>query len=162
MTDSTIEDKLNAIEQECDTYLASLGLKVKHNPEFDLILNQNLDSLRLLDEEQCSEYSVLAAIYAAYIQGESNRHSRKLKWAEHNLSIVVGKYAKNYGNDYTKYEEKKACIICENPYATKLNEIIKISMVYSESLNFMSRKIEAVSNTLLELKRSKRKTYGQG
>lgn len=160
MSDISIENKLSQIESDCDNYLKSLGVKIKHNPEFDKILEFNLDKLRLLDEEQCAEYATLAALYSLYIQTETNRHSRKLKWSNHNLDIVIGKYSKNYGDKFTKYEEKRAGIICENQYASKLNEVIKESTIYLESLNFIARKIEAISNTLLELKRSKRKVYG--
>jgi len=158
---NTIDEKLELIEKECETYLNSLGLKVKYNPEWDQLLSMNLDSLRLLDEESTAEFCVLASLYSLYIQTEFNRHSRKLKWAEHNLDVYIGRYAKDYGDSYTKYEEKRSGVICEHTNATKLAEMVKISQVYCESLNFISKKIETISNTLLELKRSKHKYRGE-
>ena len=156
MTDK-IDDKLQDIENTCNNYLRTLGVEVRHDPDFDNILQLNIHQLHLLQEDECGEYAVVAALYSTYLQIEFNKHSRKNKWANHNLDIVIGKYANNYGDKWTKYEEKRGLIICENEYAKKLNEVIKESMVFMESLNFISRKIEAISNTLTELQRTKRK-----
>ena len=153
----TIEDKLVLLDETISSYLKSLNLTIKGNPQFEEILNFDLEAIRRLTAEECSEYSCLASLFSLYIQTECNRHSAKKTWAAFNNNIILGKYSRNYGDKFTKFEERSLMCMAENEYSIKLNEVIKQATIRLETLNFLSRKIECIYQSLTDLSRSKRK-----
>lgn len=157
MNDDTIDQSLEKLENVLSTYITNLGLDTKTNPEFKTVLNMDLDYIRKLTGEECAEYATLMSIFSLHIQNEINRHNSKLSWAQHNLNMVYGKYARTMGSKYDKFEERCLMLNVENSHAIKLNDIIKISQTMTQTLNFISRKIETIYQALTELSRSKRK-----
>jgi hypothetical protein len=151
-----VEDELAKIEQMLDEYRIKLGCNIKRNQDIDNVLNYSFAQLQALTIEDCAIYAFLLEQYSMYIQQEWNRHSAKKKWAEHNLNVMVGKYGDEYGNNYTKFEEKKFKLIADNSYAQKLSELIRETSVVCEDLSFIAMKVGTQSQHLQELRKSKK------
>ncbi len=154
--ESLTQSRLKEFEQELDAMLANIGITFIQNPEVIDALQLTYEQLKNIVSEEALILACQLQQYALYIQSVYNRLDSIKGWAEHNLSVVVGKEGRNYGTDYTKYEEKRAYVINENSYAKALAKILLSSSSKAKELNHMSNKIEKYSYILLEL--SKRKT----
>lgn len=155
------EKKWKEIEQKLNDYQNNLALSIHKNNRVIEILNLDIEQLRNLQAEDCGIYSFLLTQYSTFLQKEINRHQAKNKWANHNIDIMIGKYGCNYGDKYTKLEERKLMLIADNSYAKALYDMVKFSSVICEDLSFMAKKVEIMANHLSELQRSKRTTYEQ-
>jgi hypothetical protein len=128
-------------------------------PEFDYLMNLSREELNGMSVEDCGIYEFMLSRYAYYVQKTANRVSGKLKWAEHNLWIVIGKEASSYGNNYTKFEERQLMVKTNNSVAQELNKIILIEGAKLEELQFISGKINSMSKAMSSMRNSKRKHY---
>lgn len=150
-----VDERLKEAESILNEYDSRfLVNKLIVNPEVDNILEMKQNELRALSREDCFNYAFILAQFAAALQKEHNRQYAKLKWANHNLDIVVGSEYANYGDKFTKYEVKKILIIEDNIYAKTLNKIILDAITKLEEFNFISTRISNMSDILKE--------YGKG
>lgn len=144
----TVEERWAEVDTLLEDYKKKLFLKLQVNPDVENILNLREIQIKTLDKETSNAYSYLLMQHSLYIQEEYNYHATKNAWAKHNMEIVLGRLAPNYGNKYTKWEEKKAAIILENKYAKILNEFIRETTLRMETLSFIAKKIEIMSTIL--------------
>jgi hypothetical protein len=152
----TIDDKIKELEKQLDVYDNQFCLnKVVLSPEVETILALKDEELRVLPRETCFSYAFLLAEFSLVVQKEQNRQTAKMKWAEHNLNIIVAKEQNNYGDKYTKYEIRKSMIIADNEYAKVLGDVIIKATCQIEELNFLATTINRMSDILKEYGKSK-------
>lgn len=155
--DQTVNDKLNSELKLLDDYNKSVGLNViKFNNEVEKILELPLEEIRSLSAEDLSAYGYALARYSTFLQKENNRFSSKLKWANHNLLIIIGRNGHKYGDKWTKFEERKIMVINDNEAAQSLNKIVLEATLRLEELAFMSTRVNTMSNILLEYHKTRR------
>lgn len=155
--DLTVQQKLVEAEKILDDYSKSIGTTaLKFNNEVETILGLKIDELRRFNEEECGLNAYCLAQYATFIQKEVNRHSAKLKWANHNLDIVVAKVSTNYGDKFTKWEVKRSLVVNDNEFAKALNKIVLEATLRVEELSFISSRIDKMSQILIELQKTRR------
>lgn len=151
------DDRLKETEQILDEYDKKfLVNKFGVNDEVENILGFKQELLAVLSRDDCFHYSLLLAQFALALQKEVNRQHAKLAWAKHNLDVVIGKEQSNYGDKYTKYELKKVMVINDNEYAKALNKIILDATMKIEEFNFLSARVNNMSEILKEYGKSKR------
>jgi len=157
--ESKVDEKIKELDVLLEDYSKSLGLAaIQKDKDIETILEMSHEGLKAMDSEECGIWSFRVARYAGFLQKEINRHSAKNKWAEHNLKIIIAKNQANYGDKYTKYEVRRDMIIAENSYAQVLNKLLLQTMLRIEELNFISTRVNTMSNILLDISKSKR--YG--
>lgn len=146
------QSKVNELWEQTEKtlleYRKKLCLTIQMNPQAEQILSMREVELNALDSQTRDLYSYLLMQHSLYIQQEFNYHATKHTWAKHNLEITIGKLARNYGDKWTKWEEKKVAIINENSFAKVLSDMIRETSIYMELLNFVSKKIESMSHIL--------------
>ena len=98
-----------------------------------------------MSSEEREMAGILLAQYATILQKEINGHLAKLEWAKHNLHIVIGKNSSNYGDKWTKFDERSSKVIVDNIYAISLNKMIIESTLRIKSLEFLAGKIFSIS-----------------
>jgi hypothetical protein len=151
------EEKWKQAEEILNDYSKSLGLSsISLNNESEKALNLTGDEIKKLTPEEISIQSYILAHYATFLQKEINRQSAKLKWANHNIGIVVAKVGSNYGDKWVKYDERKMLVIGDNEYAKILSDIALQATVRVEELSFLSSRISAMSEILDELHKTKK------
>lgn len=153
----TVDSRLKEVEAMLDAFDKSVGLSyIKFNADVESILQLRLEELRSLDETDCGSFSYCLAQYSSFLQKEINRHSAKLKWANHNLDIIVAKVYNNYGDKYMKADTKRSLVINDDSYAKALNKIVLETTLRIEELSFLSSRINVQSEILRELQKTKR------
>jgi len=154
---TTAKDQLAHFEKLIDSYIVKQGIHVvEYNEEALKILSMKSFELKALTSQECGELAFSLSQYALYVQQQVNEQTTRINWAKNNIKKFV---AKNLGkfDRYMKYEEKEHAVIASDEYAAKLNDILSYAQAVSDRLSFMSGKIQSISNTLIELQRSKRR-----
>ena len=155
---TTVKEQLANFESVIQSYLGKQGVhKVPFNEDAEKVLNLRQFELKAQTSEECGEMSFVLAQYALYIQQEMNAHIARVNWVTANIKQVVAERAHEFDR-YVKYEEKEQIIIATDERAGKLNEILGYARALSDRLAYMASRIQAVSNSLLELQRSKRRS----
>lgn len=154
---TTVKDQLANFESVIQSYLTKQGVhQASFNEEAEKVLNLTQFELKALTSVECGEMAFSLSQYALYIQQEINAHTTRVNWVKSNIKRVVAERSHEFDR-YVKYEEKEQIVIATDERATKLNEILCYATALADRLAFMSGKIQAVGNALLELQRSKRR-----
>lgn len=154
--ESSIESKIEQYEASLDELIDKIGISYVKDEESIEALKLTYNQLSKMDQQECTILAYKLAQYGLYIQSVQNRLSNINNWCNTALEKIVGKHAQNYGTQFTKYEEKKACIIAENSAAAALSKLILKSSGKYKELNGISTKIANMSTILIELSKSKR------
>lgn len=157
---STVDDELKKLLEKVDNNYSLAGLKnYIYNPEVENILGLNLDQLRQLTSEACGEYSFVLAQFSLHNQLMMNRTSIVVDWCDNAINRLLSKEYENYGDKFVPYQIKKFKFISQNDLAKRLYEVWKEYSLRKEALNNLNHNIKMMSDTLVELQRSKRKYY---
>lgn len=110
------------------------------------------DQLKNIHPEECALLCFKLAQYATYLQKTFNRLKNIRRWSENNLLVVIGKYGKDYGDKWTKFEERKFAIIADNEYAKSLYDIWLKYGALEEELTEIANKVRYISQTIGDIK----------
>jgi hypothetical protein len=162
LSQETIENKLREYEKELDSIVEKIGISYIKDEVSIETLSLSYAQLKSMDQQECCIVAYQIQQYGMYIQSLINRLDNIKDWSERCLEILIGKYSKNYQkeNTYVKFEEKRAYLIVENSAAEALNKIFIKSAGKSKELYGLSHKISKMSDTLIELSKSKRVKNG--
>jgi hypothetical protein len=154
----TAKDKLAHFEKLIDSYLVKQGVhKIGYNEEALKTLDMKSFELKALTSQECGELAFSLAQYALYIQQQINEQTARINWAKNNIKSMVAKKTGQFDR-YIKYEEKEYAIIISDEYAGKINDILIYAQAVYDRLAYMAGRIQSLSNTLIELQRSKRRS----
>lgn len=150
---SNTQERLNQFILELDQQTnALLPLKNPIDQVLEEALNMKYEQLKNIHPEECVILCCKLAQYATYLQKLQNRYKNIRRWAENNLSIIVGKYGKDYGDKWLKYEERKFAIIADNQYAKALYDIWLKHGALEEELSEIANKVRYISQTIGDIK----------
>lgn len=153
-------EKESPVQKKLDDFIKDLEAKTENllpinnplNSEIEEALNLTYDQLRAISRDECYILSYKLLQYSVYIQKLKNRYANIKRWADNNINIMIGLEASNYGNTYTKFEEKKLLVIANNEYAKVLNQIwLKYGALENE-LEEISNRVNYISKALQEIK----------
>lgn len=150
-------------QQKLDTYIEELDTQIKSmlpikNPltsEVTTALNLTFEQLKIIPPTECAILSYKLALYSTYLQLMGNRYKSIRRWAENNINMIVAKEGGNYGDKWTKYEERKYCVIAGNEYARALNDIWVKYGGLEEDMSEIANKVRYMAQTIQEMKNVK-------
>ena len=154
---STADDQFKRFIDATDSYINNSGLDlVKYNKDVETILNLTPFELRSLNSEECGEKAYAVFAYASYVQTEYNRNLEKLNWSNDALWRILASEMKQYGDRYTKWEEKYHQALRGNDFASSLHTIKLHAQARFNRLQDKIKDIRRMGDILVELQRSKR------
>lgn len=143
------ESKKDLFNEKLDRLLENLIIpKPKITNNIEELLSLTYEQLMSIEQNECYTFSYQLKQYAYYIQQKYNRYKNIEHWARECLRIIYGRDSRNYGNNYTKFEEKQDMIIFENPCGAKLHAIAIEYHCYAEEMNSLSARILDMAKTL--------------
>lgn len=156
---SVVESKVQEVNNINEAQLAKVGLAhYIYNVEVEDILSMDIKTLSDLTPDSIGEKAYVLAQYALYLQKEYNRLRSLVLYCQHSIDQLLSKEYANFdhifGNDL-----KKEAFINSNDWARALNEKRKELSVQTDSLFGISQSVKFMSETLIELQRSKRKSH---
>ena len=152
------KERLEKFVEATERYVNSqhIGL-TKINPEVVTVLNYDSTHLDSLTSEKCLSSAYVLFSYADYLQSLYNSNLVKVHWAEDAINKVVSPVLKQYGDKYTKHEQKYYEAINDNEFARSLNNIRMHATARVDMLTEKMRDVRRMGDVLIEL--SKRKQY---
>ena len=153
---SLILSRLSEYESKLDTVIRQLyPSEIDIDSGVDRLLKLSYDELVKMHPDECSIGGYKLKQYAVYLQQKENRFKSIKFWLKSNLDTTIGKYASNYGDTYTKYEEKKASVIADNSFAKTLNTLYLEYSGYETEMTMICNRINELSKTLSEIRNNK-------
>lgn len=159
-TESLIDTKIKKYEEELDSIIEKIGISFYKDDASIEALKLSYQQLVNMDQRECCILAYQLQQYGLYVQSIINRLNSISYWLNESINKIVGKYSKNYGNNFTKFEEKRAAIIAENESAEYLMKLLVKTNGKNKELYSISTKIATMSSTLIELSKSKRVNNG--
>lgn len=152
-------NKWEETSQVIEDYLKRIKGKSKQ-PEgiVDKILQLSYEELKILAHEECGEYAFILSQYSYFLQQELNYHTSKLTWCQSTLTYLTANYGNPQvkNNSFIKKEEKVALLAHSYKNIKTLIDMEVRAKIMCDSLNMLSKHIDNMIKTLLNLQQSKR------
>lgn len=155
--ESIVQSRMHDFEKKLKEFLPKL-----HPPDIDVdqsierLLKLSLDELNKMSVDDCYIGSYKLKQYSVYLQQKENRVKSISVWIKNSLDAIIGQNSANYGNNYTKYEEKRLYVIADNSYAKILNTLYTEYIGYENELNMLANRISELGKTLQDIGYNKR------
>ena len=150
------EEKYNIFLSSIDDWISSNGIvDIGYNTDIEKVLNFTQEQIKKLTGSECLEYAYELYAYAEYLDSILSKQQIALDWAEDSIWYIISDKIDQYGDKYTKWQEKYFRAVKENPLAI---QIMKVKNTASARIKILENKINTIkkmSDTLSCL--SKRK-----
>jgi thymidylate synthase len=151
------QDSIKLVEEQLDNFLDGLSLKnVIYDTDIEYILNYTASQIRSFSSEECGINAFLLQQYTLYLQKQINRLKSISGWATSNIKMLTAKEGKNYGNNYTRYDERIYLVKSGNTYGKELHKVERKADIHVQELDMIISRVNSMANTLLELQQTKR------
>jgi len=148
------EEKYNKFVEDIDKWLKNIGLvEIRANEEVEILLEINPSDLKKLTHDQMLIGAYNLTCYADYLQKIMSREQIAFDWAEDAIWYIVSGKLNNYGEKYTKWQDKYYSAIKENPIANQLLRVKKSAEAKIKTLTNHIDNIKKLSDILESLAR---------
>ena len=136
------EERYNLFLSNIDTWIGTEGVaKFEIRPEVEEAINMDTSDIRSLSPQKCLEMSYELYCYAEYLDSILAKQETALEWAEDSIMYIISDKLDQYGDKYTKWQEKYFRAVKENPLAC---EIIKVKNTASARVRILENKIQTI------------------
>ena len=148
----TGEEKLNEFMEAVDNWISSKSLpKIQENETVSMILNMKSISLDKLTREECLSCAYELYAHSEYIQSVKSKEEVVLDWAESSLWYIIANSMNQYGDKYTKWQEKYFSAIKENPLAADILKIKNHAEARIKLINGKADRVQSMAEILINL-----------
>ena len=155
MTEQTIEERLEQINEEAELYLKKIGAKIKQPEHVDRILSISYDVMKSLGYEECGENAFILHQQAYFLQQELNYHKSRMDWCDSTLAYFIANYSTD--DKFVKRDEKAAKLAINNTAVKSLLKMFYTAKTYVTHLERLSERTEKMANSYEQLQFSRRK-----
>ena len=136
--EAKIKEFLTKIDDWVDDRNADL---VKKHADIDYIINLPSGEVNNMQPRVAASYSFVLFAHAEYLQTLYNKEKSVLDFASSSIWSMVAPVMKNYGSQYSKWEERFYSAVRENPLASKL---LKLKISSEARINRLTGKVDTV------------------
>jgi len=156
----SVEASLGELDSILQEYESKTGIKnINPNIDAEKYLAMPTEILHKLTAEECGEASIILAQFGFYLQRSFNIETGRINWASSMIDRVLASEAKQY--NAPSAAERRMLAIRNNEGAKKLENIRCNAQARADRLNYMSAKVESLSQRFADLQVTKRgKLYG--
>ena len=148
ISEDMLEEFLHSIEDWKNS--KHLG-RFEENTNISSLLNMKREDLKNLTEQDCLCYSYELYAYSQYVESAKTKEEIILNWAESSIWYIISRSMNQYGDKYTKWQEKYYSAIKENPLASDLLKIKNHAEARVSILVGSSAKIQNMAQILNNL-----------
>lgn len=153
---SLVESQIESFETQLNEMQARLfPISLSVDESIINAVHLSYEQLSKIHPDECNILAFKLKQYAIYLQQKENRFRTLKNWTLNKLNVIVGQEASNYGNTYTKFEEKRLNVIAGNTFATLLNKKYLEYSSYENELSFLSSKITELAKALSDIRYNK-------
>lgn len=150
------EEKLNEFLQSIEDWKRSKYLvEVQPPEEVSNIINANYEDIRSLTSEECNIYSFRLYAYAEYIETQLAKEKNALEWADSSIWFIIGGTMNQYGDGWTKWQQKYFAAVKENPLASEILKVKNHAEARVRTLEGKNSRIIKMAEILTNIARRK-------
>lgn len=151
----SVDASLGELDNILANYEQSIGIK-NSNPNINAekYLSMSTDILHKLSAEECGEASIILAQFGFYLQRSFNVELGHVNWAIAMIDRILASETKQY--NAPSAAERRMLAIRNNEGAKKLENIRCNAQARADRLNYMSAKVESLSQRFADLQVTKR------
>lgn len=120
----TGQEKLDHFKETIQSWMESRNFKSIKSPREDsnisAILNMTSEEMRSLASTECFMKAYELYAYSEYVGHEINKEKNVLEWADASIWYIISDIVNQYGDKYTKWQEKYYAAVKENPLASEI------------------------------------------
>ena len=148
------EEKLNEFMEAVEAWKSSKNIApIKENEEIEIILNLKTQDIKSLSGEDRASYAYELYAYAEYIETQKVKENIILDWAESSIWYIICQTINQYGDKYTKWQEKYYSAVRENPLASEILKIKNHAEARVKTLDGKADRIQSMAQILNSLSR---------
>ncbi len=148
----TGEERLNEFMEAVENWTSSKSLpKIQENETVSMILNMKALALDNLNREECLSCAYELYAHAEYIHSVKSKEEVILDWAESSLWFIISSSLSQYGDKYTKWQEKFFSAVKENPLATDILKIKNHAEARIKIINGKADRVQSMADILINL-----------
>lgn len=146
------ETRLNEFVEAVETWKSSKQLPpITENENINKLVDlKSLDIKQLTAEEKASGAYELY-VYAEYLEQVRTKEKIILDWAESSIWYIIADRMSQYGDKYTKWQEKYYSAIKENPLASEIFKIKNHAEARVKTLDGTADRIQRMAEILNNL-----------
>ena len=146
------ETRLNEFVEAVETWKSSKQLPpITENENINKLVDlKSLDIKQLTAEEKASGAYELYE-YAEYLEQARTKEKIILDWAESSIWYIIADRMSQYGDKYTKWQEKYYSAIKENPLASEIFKIKNHAEARVKTLDGTADRIQRMAEILNNL-----------
>ena len=146
------ETRLNEFVEAIETWKSSKQLPpITENENINKLVDlKSLDIKQLTAEEKASGAYELY-VYAEYLEQARTKEKIILDWAESSIWYIIADRMSQYGDKYTKWQEKYYSAIKENPLASEIFKIKNHAEARVKTLDGTADRIQRMAEILNNL-----------
>lgn len=129
--------------------------KVEKNEEVPKFLSLSSQDMKNMTANECFHASYVLYGYANRLQSILNRENSVYEWSNESINHIVCNKINNYGDGYTKWEQKYYSAIKENPLANELFKLRVHCLSRVKTIEKLSNTVERMANVLEQVARNK-------
>ena len=150
------ETRLNEFVEAVETWKSSKQLPpITENENINKLVDlKSLDIKQLTAEEKASGAYELY-VYAEYLEQVRTKEKIILDWAESSIWYIIADRMSQYGDKYTKWQEKYYSAIKENPLASEIFKIKNHAEARVKTLDGTADRIQRMAEILNNLSKSR-------
>ena len=146
------EQKLNEFMEAVEAWKSSKSIApIKENEEIEIILKIKTQDIKSLSGEDRASYAYELYAYAEYIETQKVKEGIVLDWAESSIWYIISKTINQYGDKYTKWQEKYYSAVRENPLASEILKIKNHAEARVKTLDGKADRIQSMAQILNSL-----------
>lgn len=154
--ETAAKDLLGKLNDVLAQYEKSLGLPGNiPDIQAEKYLNMPVQDMAKMNAEQCGEAGIVLAQFGFFLQKSFNVEIRTVNWATSMLRRTIGGETKQF--IAPSREEREIMAIKGNEAALKLEQIRCQAQARADSINYLSSKVDTLSQRFSELQCTKRK-----
>ena len=148
------EEKLNEFIEAVEAWKSSKSIApIEENTEIKIILNLKTQGIKSLSGEDRAAYAYELYAYAEYIESQKVKESIILDWAESSIWYIISQSINQYGDKYTKWQEKYYSAVRENPLASEILKIKNHAEARVKTLEGTANRVQSMAQILNNLSR---------
>lgn len=150
------EERLNEFLQSIEEWTSSKYLAEVDPPEEVVrVLNADYHDMKSLTSEECNIYAFKLYAYAEYVETQLAKEKNTLEWADSSIWFIIGSTMNQYGDGWTKWQQKYFAAVKENPLASEILKVKNHAEARVRTLEGKNGRIVKMAEILTNMARRK-------
>ena len=150
----TGEERYNKFVEDIEKWVKCVGLvEITPNEDVENLLQTDPKQCKKLSGEDLHLHAYNLTCYGQYLQNVIHKEKIAVEWADDSIWYIISGKLSNYGEKYSKWQEKYYGAVKENPLALQLLKVKKTAEARVKTIEHHVETVKKLANILENLAR---------